>query len=416
MQLFHGNIVYSKDRTSLAVHQDSWLGVENGTVAGIWPRVPEQYAGAPVTELGQGVLIPAFSDLHVHAPQYLNRGLEMDLLLQDWLEQCTFPMEARFRDLDFAKRVYDAFVDDMVANGTLHACVFGSVHRPATGYLLERMDRLGLKGFVGKVNMDRNASSDLLETVEGSLKETEAFLEAYAQNRHTKPILTPRFAPTCTGELIAGLGRLGKKYGVGVQTHLVESHWEAETARTLFPERSCDTEIYERAGLMDNGPVVGAHFIFPTEADIQILLRHGGYAVHCPDATVSIIAGIMETGALLDRGVRIALGSDISGGHHVDVYTQAGRAVQLSKLKQFYEPAGNRKLSFPEAFFMATRQGGALFGKVGAFEPGYAFDALIIDGLHDEARALTPEQAVERFCYIGTPANIRARYLDGERI
>ena len=203
---------------------------------------------------------------------------------------------------------------------------------------------------------------------------------------------------------------------MGVQTHLVESHWEAETARALFPERSCDTEIYERAGLMDNGPVVGAHFIFPTEVDTQILLRHGGYAVHCPDATVSIIAGIMETGALLDRGVRIALGSDISGGHHVGVYRQAGRAVQLSKLKQFYEPAGNRKLSFPEAFFMATRQGGALFGKVGAFEPGYAFDALIIDGLHDEARALTPEQAVERFCYIGTPANIRARYLDGERI
>ena len=162
MQLFHGNIVYSKDRTSLAVHQDSWLGVENGTVAGIWPRVPEQYAGAPVTELGQGVLIPAFSDLHVHAPQYLNRGLEMDLLLQDWLEQCTFPMEARFRDLDFAKRVYDAFVDDMVANGTLHACVFGSVHRPATGYLLERMDRLGLKGFVGKVNMDGETLDDII--------------------------------------------------------------------------------------------------------------------------------------------------------------------------------------------------------------------------------------------------------------
>ena len=119
---------------------------------------------------------------------------------------------------------------------------------------------------------------------------------------------------------------------------------------------------------------------------------------------------------LLDRGVRIALGSDISGGHHVGVYTQAGRAVQLSKLKQFYEPVGNRKLSFPEAFFMATRQGGALFGKVGAFEPGYAFDALIIDGLHDEARALTPEQAVERFCYTGTKDRIIARFFDGFQI
>ena len=98
------------------------------------------------------------------------------------------------------------------------------------------------------------------------------------------------------------------------------------------------------------------------------------------------------------------------------VYTQAGRAVQLSKLKQFYEPAGNRKLSFPEAFFLATRQGGALFGQVGAFEPGYAFDALVIDGLHDDARALSPAQVVERFCYIGTPANITARYLDGRKL
>ena len=416
MELFHGNVVYSKDRTGLAVHEDSWLGVENGAVAGLWPRLPEAYAGAPVTELGQGVLIPAFSDLHVHAPQYLNRGLEMDLLLQDWLEQCTFPMEARFADPDFGKLVYDAFLRDMVNNGTLHACVFGSIHRPATGYLLERMDELGMKGFVGKVNMDRNASADLVETVEGSLRETEAFLEAYAQNEHTQPILTPRFAPTCTEELIRGLGQLGKKYGVGVQTHLVESRWEAETARALFPDRSCDTEIYERAGLLDNGPVVGAHFIFPTEADVEILQRHSGFAVHCPDATTSIIAGIMETGALLDRGVKIGLGSDVSGGHHVGVYTQAGRAVQLSKLKQFYEPAGNRKLSFPEAFFLATRQGGALFGQVGAFEPGYAFDALVIDGLHDDARALSPAQVVERFCYIGTPANIRARYLDGKRI
>ena len=416
MQLFHGNIVYSKDMTALAVHKDSYLGVEKGIVAGIWPKMPGACEGAPVEEIGQDVLIPAFSDLHVHAPQYLNRGLEMDLLLQDWLEKCTFPMEARFADIDFARQVYDAFLADMIANGTLHACIFGSIHLPATGYLLERMDRLGLKGYVGKVNMDRNASADLLETAEGSLKETEEFLEAYAGNRYTKPILTPRFAPTCTEKLMRGLGRLGGKYSTGVQTHLVESRWEAETARALFPERSCDTEIYEHAGLMDNGPVIGAHFIFPTEEDIAVLRKHGGYAVHCPDATVSIIAGIMKTGSLLDRGMRIALGSDISGGHHVGVYTQVSRAVQLSKLKQFYEPEDNRKLSFPEAFYMATRGGGELFGQVGAFEPGYAFDALLIGGMSDEARPLTPEQTVERFCYIGTPANIKARFLDGKRI
>ena len=338
----------------------------------------------------------------------------MDLLLSDWLEQWTFPMEARFADLEFAKLVYDAFVDDMVANGTMHACVYGTVHTEATSYLLDRMDSRGIKGFVGKVNMDRGAQQDLLEDARKSLRETEAFLERFSGNRRTRPIITPRFAPTCTWELIHGLGKLAGKYRVGMQTHLVESLWETEQAGILFPDCSCDTQIYERAGLMDNGSVIGAHFIFPSKEDIRILKKHGGYAVQCPDATISVIAGIMRTGALMDHGMKICLGSDISGGHHIGVYTQVGRAIQLSKLKQFYEPENNRKISFPEAFWMATRQSGALFGGVGAFEPGAAFDALVIDGLSDAARKLRPEQIVERFCYIGTKDNIVARYLDGE--
>lgn len=413
MQIIHADIVYSEDRQRLAVHPDSCIAVDEGVVKGIWPVIPDGYKGAPLTDYGEAVLIPAFSDLHVHAPQYLNRGLEMDMLLADWLDKCTFPMEAKFADLEFAKLVYDAFVDDMIANGTMHACVFGTIHPEATSYLIERMDKKGMKGFVGKVNMDRSAQADLLEDTEESLRVTETFLEKYSCNRNTKPILTPRFAPTCTREQISGLGRLGKKYGVGMQTHLVESLWEAEQAKLLFPECSCDTEIYERAGLMDNGPVIGAHFIFPSEDDIRIMQKYGCYAVQCPDATISVIAGIMQTGALLDRGLKIGLGSDISAGHHIGVYTQAARSVQLSKLKQFYEPEGNRKIRFQEAFWMATKQSGELFGGTGTLEPGAPFDALVIDGLSDAARKLTPEQTVERFCYIGTKENIKARYLNG---
>lgn len=413
MQIIHADIVYSEDRQRLAVHPDSYIAVDEGVVKGIWPVIPDEYMGAPLTDYGEAVLIPAFSDLHVHAPQYLNRGLEMDMLLADWLDKCTFPMEAKFADPEFAELVYDAFVDDMIANGTMHACVFGTIHPEATSYLLERMDKKGMKGFVGKVNMDRSAQADLLEDTEESLRVTEAFLEKYSGNRNTKPILTPRFAPTCTREQISGLGRLGKKYGVGMQTHLVESLWETEQAKLLFPECSCDTEIYERAGLMDNGPVIGAHFIFPSEDDIRIMQKYGCYAVQCPDATISVIAGIMQTGALLDRGLKIGLGSDISAGHHIGVYTQAARSVQLSKLKQFYEPEGNRKIRFQEAFWMATKQSGELFGGTGTLEPGAPFDALVIDGLSDAARKLTPEQTVERFCYIGTKENIKARYLNG---
>ncbi|MBQ6388922.1 MAG: amidohydrolase family protein [Mogibacterium sp.] len=416
MKLIHADIVYSEDRTHLAVHPDSYIAVEEGIVKGVWTEIPEEYRNVPLTDYGNAVLIPAFSDLHVHAPQYLNRGLEMDLLLADWLDKCTFPLEAKYADPEFAKLVYDAFVDDMIANGTMHACVYGTIHTEATSYLIERMDRRGIKGFVGKVNMDRNAPDDLLEDPEGSVRRTEELLEKYSGNRNTRPILTPRFAPTCTRELINDLGRLGRKYSVGMQTHLVESIWEAEQARILFPECTCDTEIYERAGLMDNGPVIGGHFIFPSEEDIHIMQKYDSYAVQCPDATVSVIAGIMQTGALLDRGMKIGLGSDISAGHHIGVYTQAARAVQLSKLKQFYEPEGNRKITFPEAFWMATKQSGPLFGGTGSLEPGSVFDALVIDGLSDAARQLTPEQTVERFCYIGTKENIKVRYMNGETI
>ena len=296
MELYHGSIVYSPSAEKLAEYTDSYLAVEGGVVEGIYPTVPESLRGAPITELGQNVLIPAFSDLHVHAPQYPQRGLAMDELLPDWLAHHTFPLEARFADLDFARAVYDAFADDLIAHGTLHAVVFGTIHPASTGYLLSRLESLGVDAYVGKVNMDTASPDELRETTEGSLRETARFLEQYGANRHARPILTPRFAPTCSRELLFGLGRLGAKYGVGLQTHLVESRWEAAEAKRLFPDCSCDTQIYERAGLLDNGPVVGAHFIFPSQEDIRILKKHGGWAVQCPDATISVIAGIMSAG------------------------------------------------------------------------------------------------------------------------
>ena len=416
MDIYHGSIVYSKSKDELAQFTDSYIAVENGVVEGIYPVLPEKFAGAAVTDFGNGVIIPAFSDLHVHAPQYPQRGIAMDALLYDWLHGYTFPLESKYADPEFAKTVYDAFVDDMIAHGTMHAVVFGTIHSEATGYLIERMENAGLHAYVGKVNMDMESPDYLCETAEDSLRLTEEFLERYMGNRTAKPILTPRFAPTCTFELMKGLGKLGQKYQVGVQTHLVESRWEAEESVRLYPECGCDTGIYEHAGLLGNGPVVGAHFIFPKEDDIRILKKYGGYAVQCPDSTLNIIAGIMQTGTLMDRGVNLGFGSDKAGGANLGVYSQVSRSVQLSKLKEFYEPDGNRTISFAEAFWIGTKHSGELFGKVGSLERGYQFDALVIDGLADPFHELTPAELVERFCYLGETGHIRARYLAGREI
>ena len=416
MEIYHGNIVYSGTAEGLVSHTDSYIAVEDGIVEGIYPRIPERFAALPVTDFGENVIIPAFSDLHVHAPQYPQRGLAMDLLLDDWLNTYTFPLEARFADPGYAKQVYDAFLADLIANGTMHACVFGTIHREATAYLLEKMEAAGFRAYVGKVNMDAGSPDFLCETTEGALRETERFLEDYSGGRYAKPVITPRFAPTCGRELLFGLGRLSAKYGAGLQTHLVESKWEAAEAKRLFPDCSCDTQIYEKAGLMENGPVVAAHFIFPSEDDIRILKEHGGYAVHCPDATVNITAGIIPAAALKKRGVKLALGSDLAGGALPGIYTQTARAVQLSKLKWFYEPDGNGRITFAEAFRMATKAGGAVFGKVGSLEPGYVFDAVVIRDFSDSFGKLAPEESVERFCYTGNRHDIIARYMNGKTV
>ena len=155
MNLYHGNIVYSNSGNELAVYEDSYIAVEDGIVEGIYEVLPEAMRGLPAEDFGEGVIIPAFSDLHVHAPQYPQRGLAMDLLLYDWLNSYTFPLEARYADPEFAHAVYDAFADDLIANGTFHACIFGTIHSEATGYLLEVLEKKGISAYVGKVNMDK---------------------------------------------------------------------------------------------------------------------------------------------------------------------------------------------------------------------------------------------------------------------
>ena len=416
VKIYQGDILYASSAEKLNVFENSYIIIENGMVEGIYPIIPEKYRDVPVTCYGRKLIIPAFSDLHVHASQYVQRGIGMDCLLSDWLNHYTFPQESRFSDLSYAKKCYDAFVDDMIRHGTFHANIFATIHREATDYLYSRMEEKGLYGFVGKVNMDCNSPDFLRESTESSLRETEIFLDTHSGSKKVRPILAPRFAPTCSQKLMNGLGALAKKYCCGVHTHLVESLWESQEALRLFPDHQSDAEIYERAGLMDYGPSIFAHVIFPGSEDLRILKKHNSMAVHCPDATTNIIAGIMPLARMHDEGVNIAIGSDIAGGHGIAISRQIARAVQLSKLKEFYEPDDNKTITITQAFYHATKEAGSVFGKTGSFEKGYLFNALVIDSMEDPWMELPAEERLERFCYIGDDRNIKARFIEGNEI
>ena len=111
----HGDILYSESIEKLKVFEDSYLVVQDGFVEGIYETLPEKFQGVEVKDYGRGLIIPAFSDLHIHASQFVQRGVGMDKLLFDWLNDYTFPQEARFASMDYAKNVYDQVVTELLS-------------------------------------------------------------------------------------------------------------------------------------------------------------------------------------------------------------------------------------------------------------------------------------------------------------
>ena len=194
VKIYHGDILFTPSADRLEIHENSYIIVEDGVVSQICEKIPEQYQGAEVIDYGDKLIIPAFSDLHVHGAQYVQRGIGMDCLLSDWLNHYTFPQESRFQNMEYAKNCYDAFVDDMLRHGTFHANVFATIHREATNYLFDKMEEKGMYGYVGKVNMDCNSPEFLTETTEDSLKETEKYLAEHEGSKKVKTILVEDFA------------------------------------------------------------------------------------------------------------------------------------------------------------------------------------------------------------------------------
>ena len=416
-QIYKGTVITSKSLSELTVMENAYVIVEDGIIADVKEELKEEEKRLEVIDFQKDLIIPAFSDLHIHAPQYNQRGIGMDALLFDWLNNYTFPNEARYKEYEFARKIYAQLIRDMLRNGSLQASLFTTIHYEASDLLFHMLMDAHMDAYLAKVNMDRNSPDYYVETTEKSLEETERFVAEHLHlSKNIKPILTPRFAPTCSKELMLGLGEIAKKYDVGVQTHLVESKAESAWTKQLFPEYNSDGRIYEMCHLLEGkGPHIFAHVIFPEEEEYRILKEYDCISVHCPDATNNVIAGIMPAKQMAINGYKIAMGTDVGGGHFMGVYTQIAKAIQLSKMKEFYEET-DCTLHLKEAFYMATVNGGEAFDRVGKIEKGYRFQALVISGFDEDGYTLSPLEKLERFCYTGTYKNIKKRYANGIEI
>ncbi len=347
-----------------------------------------------LTELAQDqVLLPGLVDLHVHAPQFPQLGTALDLPLEEWLREHTFPLESRYADLDFADGVYSRLVDTLLAHGTTTALYFATIHVPATQRLAEICLARGQRALVGRVSMDHTEQCpDYYRdgSAARAVADTRAvieFIRAMPGNQRAlvRPVVTPRFVPSCTDALLDSLGALARETGCHVQTHCSESDWQHAHVRERC---GCsDAEALDRAGLLGRRSVL-AHGNFLGETDVALLRARGSAVAHCPLSNVYFSDAVLPVRAMLEAGLRVGLGSDIAGGPSASLFESARQAVASARLLEhgtdprLARAARGRPRSrsdFRTAFRLATAAGGeALDLPVGQFRPGFAFDAIAV--------------------------------------
>ena len=415
-----GNIIYSKNQNEINCFENSYLICQDGKSMGVFKKLDEKYKDIEVIDFGEKIICPGLVDLHIHAPQYNFRGMGMDLELLDWLNTYTFPSEAKFKDEDYAKRSYQRFVDYLKYGPNTRHVIFASLHVKSTQILMDLMEESKMVSFVGKVNMDRNGGVDLEEKdANQSEKATLDWLESIkGKYKNTYPILTPRFIPSCTDELLEKLRKIKDEYNLPIQSHLSENLGEIEWVKELVPKAKFYGDAYNVFDLFGkNNKTVMAHCVYSNDDEQDLIKENEVFIAHCSYSNTNLTSGIAPAGKYLREGQKIGLGSDVAGGTHASIFKAMADAIKVSKLRYRLVDEKIKPLSLEEAFYMATLGGGEFFGKVGSFEKGYEFDAIVIDDekLLEEDK-FNLKQRLERIVYLSKDEDIVSKFVRGNKI
>jgi guanine deaminase len=447
----HGNVVDVGDEAgALTVREDTWIVVDLTTGIIVDYAVGEKPASASLESCAtrtlrpNEMLCPGFVDTHVHAAQIQYQGTGTDLPLMEWLKEYAFPSEKRLtNDLLLSKTVYERLVDRLLWNGTTSCLYFGVLGVESTKVLVDVIWEKGQRAFVGKVNMNRLSPSDYCETAEVSLETTEHFIN-YVRSRNSEssrkplvePVVTPRFVPSCTEDLLSSLGELAKRTGCRVQSHAVESVDCLATVEVLHPNRG-EVEILNDAGLLKEGTVM-AHCVHANEKDIETFLENGVGIACCPLSNVYFAGGALRARALMGVGVKVGLGTDVAGGYSHRMLDSVRHSVttHLSVCASDDNEASGRCAGFAPGFggraerdsfgwkhavWLATAGGAKVLGMetcIGKLRKGFEFDALVID-VSEFEDPLGEDKATttfERFVHLGDDRHISEVWVQGRRV
>ncbi|KAF3930510.1 hypothetical protein ABW19_dt0201210 [Dactylella cylindrospora] len=442
--IIHGSLIDTPTPTALRIREDVFCVIDaEGVIRQICKDRGEilvEFRDAPVTELAETqMVVPGFIDLHIHAPQFKQLGTKTDIPLMEWLQEYTYPAESAFSDPNHASTIYPKLITHLLKNGTTTAVLYGSNHLPATKILAESCADAGIRALVGKTCADILTPDYYVETTEGSLKDTEEFvvwcLDKWGKGREAvvRPVVTPRFIPTCSSELLKGLGAIAKKYDCFVQSHAAESVDEEQLVEAQHPGKR-DVEIYKETGLLGDKTIL-AHCCRLKDAEVATIENIGAIVASCPFSNILFARATVPIPYYNAQfpSLKIGLGTDVAGGFGT-ILDNLRTAILQDRIDNFApvdrSSAATPKLvtdatwimDFKYAFHLATASGARALGMgdlVGKFEEGMRFDAVMLDCGLDETQRFTRfgDEGVgglfEKWVTTGDDRNVVRVWVDG---
>ena len=426
-QAFRGEILHfvadpaqtPNTRDSYEHYADGLLLLEHGKVRALGHARDLLGSLAPDTEIihyKDALITPGFVDTHVHYPQAEMIGAFGEQLLE-WLETYTFPTEKQYADRDYAAQRSEFFLDQLLANGTTTAMVFGTVHPESVDAFFEQAEARQLRMICGKVLMDRNAPEYLTDTAASGYADSKALIEKWHGRGRLQYAVTPRFAPTSSHAQLAKAGELLKEFpGVYMQTHLAENHLELDWVKALHPEQENYLQVYDQHGLLGRRSVF-AHGIHLCDDECQRLAETQSAVAFCPTSNLFLGSGLFNLSRAETYGYHVGFGTDVGAGTSLSMLQTMNEAYKVQQLR-------GDTLSQLKSFYLATLGGARaldLQDKIGNFEVGKEADFIVLDYQATALVKMRMQQCsdlLERLfvlSVIGDDRAVRATHIMGKR-
>jgi guanine deaminase len=377
------------------------------------------------------VLLPGMVDLHAHLPQLPNAGLGFGLDLLTWLDRYIFPLERRFDRVEDAERLAPAAFRAFAAAGTTTVLAYGAVYKASMEGAFRAAEAHGIRAILGKVMMDRLTYDETIDPttiLDRSLRESAELIEAWHGRDHGRLgyAVTPRFAVSCSAEMLRESAALAAQTGTWWQTHVSEDPGEIQEVARLFPEARDYVDVYDRAGGL--GPrAILAHAVHLSADELARLVATDSRVAHCPASNLFLASGVMPLARYLEAGLGVGLGSDVAGGPDPSMFSvmRIGAYAQVALQRLAGE---TRPLLTPLDWLrLGTLDGARVLGlddQIGSLEPGKQADMIVVDprmtvahrGLPYDSTRVAPEEVMSRLIFRAHPDKVRGAWVRGRRL